>query len=428
MRASWTSTSRCPLADGLGHAVEHERERGALEPRDRAARRAVGQQEAGAPQRPREQEPELERHVPDGDAHRGGARAARAPAAGARDAGQGARGEGGRVQRGGEARAHAHAGRGPAAARRRVRRVRAPGAHGHPARQGRAAAPVRAGRGRHRRRHRAQHARGLRRGRSRRGGALHGPAVRHRAQQVRGARGARRAGRGARRAQHGGRLVLEDRQRRAPALVRPALRHRRDRHPRERAGLEHHARQSEPDAVRGDDNGGRAGDGQPGGRLDRRRQRPPRAQRVQAAHRAQRAAQRAPAERRGQLVHRALRRGHRAAARAHRAAAARLADARDGAQPTHRLRQGGKDRQERTRQRPHAAPVGHRARHPHRRQVRRARQAGEHAGPRVSLSPARVAPVPSDTDTELILICIVYSSCSPFLITAQSSQLCTSGL
>ena len=58
------------LADGLRHAVEHERQRGDLEPGDRDAGRRDGLQEAGASQRPRQHEPVVERHLSDGHAHR----------------------------------------------------------------------------------------------------------------------------------------------------------------------------------------------------------------------------------------------------------------------------------------------------------------------------------------------------------------------
>ena len=61
------------VADGLGHPVEHERERGDREPRDRDGRRRAGLEDAGAPERPREHVAVLERHVPDRDAHRRGA-------------------------------------------------------------------------------------------------------------------------------------------------------------------------------------------------------------------------------------------------------------------------------------------------------------------------------------------------------------------
>ena len=58
------------LADGLGHAIEHERQRGHLEPRDRNARRRDGLEEARASERPRQHEPVVERHLSDRDAHR----------------------------------------------------------------------------------------------------------------------------------------------------------------------------------------------------------------------------------------------------------------------------------------------------------------------------------------------------------------------
>jgi fumarate hydratase class II len=57
---------------GLGHAEQHERERGHLEPRHRARGRRHGQQEARAPQRRRQHVAVVQRHVPHGDAHRGG--------------------------------------------------------------------------------------------------------------------------------------------------------------------------------------------------------------------------------------------------------------------------------------------------------------------------------------------------------------------
>ena len=58
------------LADRLGHPVEHERQRGDLEPRDRDAGRRDGLEEARPPQRPRQHEPVVERHLSDGHAHR----------------------------------------------------------------------------------------------------------------------------------------------------------------------------------------------------------------------------------------------------------------------------------------------------------------------------------------------------------------------
>ncbi len=58
------------LADRLGHPVEHERQRGDLEPGDRDAGRRNGLQKARPPQRPRQHEPVVERHLSDGHAHR----------------------------------------------------------------------------------------------------------------------------------------------------------------------------------------------------------------------------------------------------------------------------------------------------------------------------------------------------------------------
>ena len=59
---------------GLGHAVEHERQRGHRRARQRARHRHTWRQEAGPPQRRREHEPVVERHVPDGAPHGGGDR------------------------------------------------------------------------------------------------------------------------------------------------------------------------------------------------------------------------------------------------------------------------------------------------------------------------------------------------------------------
>ena len=99
----------------------------------------------------------------------------------------------------------------------------------------------------------------------------HRPAVRHRAEQVRGARLPRRAGRSL----HGAledarRRPDQDRQRHPPARLAARARHRRADPAGERAGLLDHARQGQPDAVRGADHGVRAGD-----RQRRRRSRSP---------------------------------------------------------------------------------------------------------------------------------------------------------
>ena len=80
-------------------------------------------------------------------------------------------------------------------------------------------------------------------------------ALRHRAEQIRGARGQRRLCVRARGAQHGRRLAVQDRQRHSPARLRPALGLRRASPAGERAWLLDHAGQGEPDAVRGGDHG-----------------------------------------------------------------------------------------------------------------------------------------------------------------------------
>ena len=72
------------MADRLGHPVEHERQRGDLQPRHRDAGRRDGEQETGPPQRPRQYEPVVQRHLSHRHAHRGGRRGRARPAAGAR--------------------------------------------------------------------------------------------------------------------------------------------------------------------------------------------------------------------------------------------------------------------------------------------------------------------------------------------------------
>ena len=102
-----------------------------------------------------------------------------------------------------------------------------------------------------------------------------------RAQQVRGARRTRRDGLLARRHQHGGRLALQDRQRHPPARLGPALGSRRTGAAGERAGLLDHARQGQPDPVRGADPGLRPGVRQQFVDHVRRQPGPFRAQRLQ---------------------------------------------------------------------------------------------------------------------------------------------------
>ena len=59
------------LADRFGHAVEHERQRGSVEPSDPAARRQARHPGARRPQRRRQHGPVEQRHFSVGDAHRG---------------------------------------------------------------------------------------------------------------------------------------------------------------------------------------------------------------------------------------------------------------------------------------------------------------------------------------------------------------------
>ena len=93
----------------------------------------------------------------------------------------------------------------------------------------------------------------------------------------------RRPGRVGWRPQHHRRVTHEDRERRTYARLRPPCRPRRAAAPRERARLLDHARQGQPDAVRGHDHGLRPGHGQRTSQYhDRRLQRPLRAQRLQA--------------------------------------------------------------------------------------------------------------------------------------------------
>ena len=141
--------------------------------------------------------------------------------------------------------------------------------------------------------------------------------------------------------------VVQDRQRHPPDGFGAALRHRRDFPPEERARLLDHARQGQPDPVRGHDDGVHAGDrqsddgrlrGQPGAF---------RAERVQAGDR-QRGAAIDPAHRRrvGEL-RRQLRCRHRAEPGAPVRTDAALAHARDRARAQDRLRQSRGHRQER---------------------------------------------------------------------------------
>jgi hypothetical protein len=149
------------LADRLGHADQHERQRGAGQPRERNPRRRARGRAPRAPERRREPQPVEQRRVPHRHA-RGRGRGHHAQAAArhrqaARHAGE--KGQGLRRHR--EDRPHPpagrhapHAGPGVLGLRRAARARRSACAR-------RAAAPVRTGAGRHGRRHRAQCAEGL---------------------------------------------------------------------------------------------------------------------------------------------------------------------------------------------------------------------------------------------------------------------------
>ena len=153
----------------------------------------------------------------------------------------------------------------------------------------RPAARARAAHRGHRGRHRAEHPSRLRGEDDRGNRRAHRPCLHRGAQPLRlhGRKG--RAGGGLGRAQDRRRRSEQDRQRRALARERPALRHRRDPHPRQRAGLLHHARQGQPHPVGGADHGGDPGhrqrrDGDGGRRLGQlRAQRLPAGDRIHGA-------------------------------------------------------------------------------------------------------------------------------------------------
>ena len=186
---------------GSGTQTQHERQRGARQPRQRAARRRAGHQAPGAPQRRREPQPVLQRHLPHRHVHRGagGAHPARAPGAGG--PGRGAGGQVRRVAGDREDRAHPPAGRDAAHPGPGGGRLGPPAPSGAQAPGGRAPASGRARAGRHRGGHRTECAPGLGRAHGGSAGPGHRAGAGERAGQVRGALGERRAGACARRAQ-----------------------------------------------------------------------------------------------------------------------------------------------------------------------------------------------------------------------------------
>lgn len=187
------------LADRLRHAEQHEHERGARQPRQRTAGRRARRSPPGAPQRRRKPQPIVQRRVPDGDARGGRHRHHAAPAAVAARAARDARAQGHRLRRHHQDRPHPPAGRHAAHARPGVLRLRGPAAAQRDAPERRAAAPVRAGAGRHGGRHRPECAGRLCRTGGRRTRRADRPALRHLAQQVRDHGLGRRPGARARR-------------------------------------------------------------------------------------------------------------------------------------------------------------------------------------------------------------------------------------
>ena len=132
------SVRRRRLPGRRRHVAQHERQRGARQPRRRDPRRAARHLHARAPERSRQHGPVDERRLPDRDA--AGAAARRRAARGARPhaLAESLGAEGGRVRRRAEDRPHASAGRGADHARagvQRLRRVRAPRRRGCRARR-----------------------------------------------------------------------------------------------------------------------------------------------------------------------------------------------------------------------------------------------------------------------------------------------------
>ena len=166
------------------------------------------------------------------------------------------------------------------------------------------------------------------------------------ARLLRRAVGSRRAGGGERRVAHPRRRSHEDRQRRALVRLGSARRPRRAPHPRERAGLVDHAGQGEPDGGRG---------AHPGGGPGLRQRRTPSASPASQGnfqlnvykpvivHNVLESLA-APEPTPCRAFDRFCAQGLAPQPPRHRASSARFADARHGAQPAHRLREGGGDR------------------------------------------------------------------------------------
>ena len=206
------------LPDGLGHVVEHERERG-----DRLARGRRRPRE-----RRRQHGPVVQRRLP---VRRPPCRARRdreRAASGARDARDVARGEGARVRRRRQVGPHPLDGRGARDARPGVRRLRGAGASGHRARARHAAEARPDSARRNGRRHRPEHASRVRRASSCAAVRRDGPRDRRAGRPVRGAGRARRPRRDVGRAEDRRRVADQDRERSPLHGLGPARRAGRD--------------------------------------------------------------------------------------------------------------------------------------------------------------------------------------------------------
>ena len=234
------------LADRQRYPEQHERQRGDRQPGGGADGRCTRRQPQRAPQRSRESLAVDQRRISERDPRRGRGGDQRTAAARTGAVARHPGGEGASVRRHRQDRAHPPPGCDAAHPWSGVLRLRrsAPDQRGRGPR--RPAAGPRAADRRHRGRHRVEHQSRLRPEDDRGDRRAHRPCVRRGAQPLRldGRQG--RVGGGIGRAQDRGRRPEQDRQRRALARERTALRHRRDPHPRQRTGLLHHARQGQP--------------------------------------------------------------------------------------------------------------------------------------------------------------------------------------
>ena len=260
------------LADRLRHADQHERQRGDRQPRQRDAGGKLGAKNAGASQRPRQYEPVVERQLSRPrciSRRRRRSRSAlfRRSRICTRRLPRRPKSSRSIVKIG---RTHMQDAT-PLTLGQEFSGYAAQVDVRHRPRQARLEGALSAGAGRHRGRHRAQCQARFAKLFAKKVARLDRPAVRQRAQQVRGAGLARRAGVRPRRAECARRRSVQDRQRHPLARLRPALGLRRTDPAGERARLVDHAGQGQSDAVRGADHGVLPGVRQR--RHDRRRRR-----------------------------------------------------------------------------------------------------------------------------------------------------------